>query len=153
AFEASVVADRIAWCCSSRTTPFRLPVGTSAWMRHAVRGVAPSRVLDRAVARATGLPYVEARPALPRRPRVLVTGASSGLGRVVAESLHDRGWDVLATVRSQEKADKLAIDTRLDRESILVCDQRDAGAVQRVMSKAGRLDAVVANAGMKITGL
>jgi NAD(P)-dependent dehydrogenase (short-subunit alcohol dehydrogenase family) len=153
AFAASVVADRIARCCSWRTAPFRLPVGTSAWMRHALRGVAPSRALDRAIARATGLPYMEPRPALPRRPRVLVTGASSGLGRVIAESLHDRGWDVLTTVRSHEKADKLAIDTGIDRESVLVCDQRNDDAVRRAMSKAGRLDAVVANAGMKISGL
>jgi NAD(P)-dependent dehydrogenase (short-subunit alcohol dehydrogenase family) len=43
---------------------------------------------------------------------VLITGTSSGLGRATAKHFHDKGWNVVATMRTAEKEAEL---TKLDR--------------------------------------
>ena len=50
--------------------------------------------------------------------RVLVTGASSGIGRATALLLAERGWDVLAVARRE---DRLA-DIASDQIQSFVCD-------------------------------
>ena len=40
-------------------------------------------------------------------PTVLITGTSTGIGRVTAEVLAQRGWHVFASMRDLEKRDKL----------------------------------------------
>jgi NADP-dependent 3-hydroxy acid dehydrogenase YdfG len=39
---------------------------------------------------------------------VLITGASSGFGKVTAKLFHTNGWNVIATMRSPEKETELA---------------------------------------------
>lgn len=82
---------------------------------------------------------------------VVVTGASSGIGRATAEHLADAGWQVFAGVRRQADADALA------RASItpLLLDVTDAdsvrAAVAGVREQAGdRLDGLVNNAGISL---
>lgn len=80
---------------------------------------------------------------------VLITGCSSGIGKLAAKTFHDRGWNVVATMRSPEKETELtALDhvlvTRLDvadRESI----RQGVGAA---LERFGALDVVVNNAGV-----
>ena len=77
----------------------------------------------------------------------IVTGTSSGLGRGVAERLVDLGWDVLGTVRRDQPG--LPFDT-------VLCDVTDDAAVARLgqhaLERWGRLDALVNNAGVGLTG-
>jgi NAD(P)-dependent dehydrogenase (short-subunit alcohol dehydrogenase family) len=75
----------------------------------------------------------------------LVTGTSSGIGRACAELLRDRGWEVLAGVRSAGDAPEGCEELLLD-----VTDPAQvAAAAERV---GGRLDALVANAGVALSG-
>lgn len=80
---------------------------------------------------------------------VLITGASSGIGKSIAEFLHDKGFEVYGTSRNPEKITNstfplVALDVR-DKQSILNC-------VDEVVQKYGRLDIVINNAGVGITG-
>lgn len=83
-------------------------------------------------------------------PRVvLVTGASSGFGRAIAESLAADGLQVFGTVRTPAAARATAFTTlQLD----VTRDDSVADAVDHVIRTAGRIDAVVNNAGMGIAG-
>lgn len=61
---------------------------------------------------------------------VLVTGASSGLGRAICEFLASRGHDVYAGVRKQKDSAELA---RLPRSTPLVLDVTDLKEVERAV--------------------
>ena len=74
--------------------------------------------------------------------RVLVTGASSGIGAATARWLSTRGWDVHASVR---KAGEAPEGTRE-----VVFDVTDADAVASAARDIGDLDALVNNAGIAI---
>lgn len=78
--------------------------------------------------------------------RVLVTGASSGIGRATALLLAERGWDVLAVARRE---DRLA-DIASDQIQAVVCDvtrDDDVQALRDVAAKSGGVSALVNNAG------
>lgn len=83
--------------------------------------------------------------------RALVTGASSGIGRALAEELARRGAQVGLLARSLRELEALA-DALPGRHVVLPCDVGDAHAVQsavdRFAAEAGALDLVVANAGI-----
>ena len=79
---------------------------------------------------------------------ILITGASSGIGKATARLFHDKGWNVIATMRKPEAdADLSALDnalvTRLD-----VTDQASiSAAVKTGIARFGRIDALLNNAG------
>jgi NADP-dependent 3-hydroxy acid dehydrogenase YdfG len=79
----------------------------------------------------------------------LVTGASGGIGAAVARKLHDTGASVGALSRRGD-------DLGLERALGSACDVRDraavAAAVDAVVERFGRLDIVVANAGVGAYG-
>jgi short-subunit dehydrogenase len=83
--------------------------------------------------------------------RALVTGASRGIGRALAEALAGRGASVGLTARSAEDLTQLA-DQLPGTHHPLVADagQREAveAAVRRFVELAGGLDLAVANAGV-----
>jgi NAD(P)-dependent dehydrogenase (short-subunit alcohol dehydrogenase family) len=85
-------------------------------------------------------------------PSVLVTGAGRGIGKSIVAHLAGRGWDVIAGVRSEQDA---AAVTALDpqRISSVILDVTDAGHIARLdPSLPERLDAVVNNAGVVVSG-
>ena len=79
---------------------------------------------------------------------VLITGASSGIGKVTAEYLADKGYIVYGTARKVNNAPKnftlLPMDVR-DEKSI-------QNAINQVIDKEKRLDILINNAGVGISG-
>jgi NAD(P)-dependent dehydrogenase (short-subunit alcohol dehydrogenase family) len=79
---------------------------------------------------------------------LLITGASSGIGKAAARRFQAEGWNVIATMRSPERETELsALDgvwvTRLD-----VLDVASIGAaVDAGLQRFGRIDALLNNAG------
>ena len=82
---------------------------------------------------------------------VLVTGASSGIGRATAELLASRGFRVFGASRRRPDPMPSGI-----ADGWIVMDVRDATAahagVEAVVAAAGRLDAVVCGAGYSVFG-
>ena len=79
----------------------------------------------------------------------LVTGVSSGIGEATARALAAEGFRVFGTVRSADGivpdgVEHVAMDVR-DEASV-------AAAVTFILSRAGRIDALVNNAGATILG-
>jgi NAD(P)-dependent dehydrogenase (short-subunit alcohol dehydrogenase family) len=81
---------------------------------------------------------------------VLVTGVSSGIGRATAEQFARRGCVVFGTVRQLAKATPLPGVTLVEMD---VCDNDSVQrAIADVAGRAGRIDVLVNNAGMNMTG-
>jgi NAD(P)-dependent dehydrogenase (short-subunit alcohol dehydrogenase family) len=78
--------------------------------------------------------------------RVLVTGCSTGFGRATTIELTKRGHEVLATARRPETLDDLDCTERMR------LDVDDDASVAEAVAGAGRVDALVNNAGFGITG-
>jgi 3-hydroxybutyrate dehydrogenase len=74
-------------------------------------------------------------------PAALVTGAASGIGRAVAERLLDDGYDVLSADLNAGPGEAYEAD--------LTTREGNAGAVRAALDAFGRLDLVVANAGVQ----
>jgi len=87
--------------------------------------------------------------ALNKGDIVLVTGATSGLGRACAERLALNGYRVYGTGRDPQKSNISAF-------SLLKMDVTDEKSVRQavgdIISREGRIDAVVCNAGFGIAG-
>lgn len=84
---------------------------------------------------------------------VLITGASSGIGRVTAERFAENGWGVAATMRSPEDAGGLVSRDNVFVARLDVTDSETiAAAVTATLDRFGRIDALVNNAGYSLTG-
>jgi NAD(P)-dependent dehydrogenase (short-subunit alcohol dehydrogenase family) len=81
---------------------------------------------------------------------VIVTGVSSGIGRVTAEKFAKQGCQVFGTVRNISKA------TPLPGVQLLEMDVQDdesvKRAIQSVIERAKRIDVLVNNAGVAMVG-
>ncbi len=95
---------------------------------------------------------------------VLITGASSGFGRLIAETLARKKMEVFATMRAVNGRNAAAARELLElarRESLLLhileLDVTDDGSVERavneVAAKCARIDVLVNNAGYGIMDL
>lgn len=82
---------------------------------------------------------------------ILVTGASSGFGLLIATSLHKRGYTVIGTSRNPEKyASKLPFKMiGLDLESA----QSINTLPNRLFEEIGKLDILINNAGFLVNGI
>lgn len=80
---------------------------------------------------------------------VFITGASSGIGKSIGEFLHSKGYTVYGTSRNPERVTGSVF-------SLVALDVRDAesirSAIAGVIAKEGRLDVLINNAGVGITG-
>lgn len=77
---------------------------------------------------------------------VLVTGCSSGFGLETARHFLDKGWHVVATMRTP-RADALPASDRL---RILALDVTDADSIRHCVEQAGPIQALVNNAGIGV---
>jgi NAD(P)-dependent dehydrogenase (short-subunit alcohol dehydrogenase family) len=79
---------------------------------------------------------------------VLITGCSSGYGRATALLFLERGWNVVATMRTPQNAD-IPASERLRTLRLDVTDRRSIDdAVRDAVAAFGGLDVVVNNAGI-----
>jgi len=94
---------------------------------------------------------------------ILITGASSGFGALTARRLAEAGHTVYASMRETsghnakqvEAVRKFATQKSVDLRTVEldVSSQESAdGAVQQILSEAGRLDVIVHNAGHMVFG-
>ncbi|HUB36706.1 MAG TPA: SDR family NAD(P)-dependent oxidoreductase [Solirubrobacteraceae bacterium] len=82
--------------------------------------------------------------------RVLLTGATGGIGNALARALHARGAELILTGRRREVLDLLAAE--LAGASVIVADLAEPAEPERLAAAAGRVDILVANAGLPGTG-
>ena len=79
---------------------------------------------------------------------VLVTGASTGIGRATAELLHERGFRVFAGVRKQEDAESLRAAGILPLILDVTDEKHIAVAARAIADDGGGLYGLVNNAGI-----
>jgi NAD(P)-dependent dehydrogenase (short-subunit alcohol dehydrogenase family) len=75
--------------------------------------------------------------------KILITGCSSGFGQETAKLFLDRGWDVVATMRTVD-AELLP---KSDHLQILALDVTDPDSVAKAVAEAGDIDVLVNSAG------
>jgi NAD(P)-dependent dehydrogenase (short-subunit alcohol dehydrogenase family) len=87
------------------------------------------------------------------RPTVFITGASSGIGKATTLLFQQRGWNVVATMRSPEKAPDLH---GLERLTCVRLDVTEPASIEAAIAQAieqfGGIDVVVNNAGYALMG-
>lgn len=85
---------------------------------------------------------------------LMITGASSGIGRATALGAAQQGYRLLLTARREDLLQELVAEIGADRALGIAADVSDfdqlSGVVESGLQKFGQLDAVFANAG---TGL
>jgi len=79
---------------------------------------------------------------------VLITGASSGYGLETARHFLDKGWNVIATMRTPKEG----ILPKSDRLRILPLDVTKPESIEAVIKAAGPIDVLVNNAGIGVVG-
>jgi len=99
-------------------------------------------------------------PSLPRAPGgtaaagapvVLITGASSGIGRCCAEYLHRRGFRVYGTSRRAPESGDAGAGYRMIGMDV-TSDESVRRGIELVLAREGRIDVVLNNAGDGIAG-
>jgi NAD(P)-dependent dehydrogenase (short-subunit alcohol dehydrogenase family) len=75
---------------------------------------------------------------------ILITGCSSGFGLETARVFLDRGWNVIATMRTPDPD----ILPPSDRLRVLALDVTDPASIRNVVDAAGPIDVLVNNAGL-----
>jgi NADP-dependent 3-hydroxy acid dehydrogenase YdfG len=80
--------------------------------------------------------------------RVLVTGASRGIGEAIARAFAKRGATLGLLARKREPLDKLVQDLPGEEHVPLVADVSDPDSVAAAVEEFGPVDVVVANAGI-----
>ena len=86
--------------------------------------------------------------------RVLVSGATGGIGRAIAEELAGRGCSLVLSSRRQEELSELAksLPGGDQRHSVVAADLAEPGAAEKLIEDAGDIDALVANAALPASG-
>ncbi|MEO0828794.1 MAG: SDR family oxidoreductase [Cyanobacteria bacterium J06635_1] len=85
---------------------------------------------------------------------ILITGASSGIGRATAKYFQEKGWNVVATMRRPEKEAEL---TQLNNVLVTRLDVQDAATIESAVgegiAKFGKIDVLLNNAGYGAYGV
>ncbi|WKK20086.1 SDR family oxidoreductase [Achromobacter insolitus] len=89
------------------------------------------------------------------RQTILITGCSSGIGRMTAKYFQERGWNVVATVRSHPEQDQElnALDNVLVTQLDVTKKDTIDAAIAAGISRFGNIDVLLNNAGYGSYGL
>jgi len=82
---------------------------------------------------------------------VLLTGATGGIGRAIAEALAGRGVSLVLSARKVDALNELA-GSLPGEHRVATADLGEDGAPERLAAEAGQVDCLVANAGLPGTG-
>lgn len=83
--------------------------------------------------------------------RVLLTGATGGIGAAIARTLHERGAHLVLSGRKAEVLERLRGELG-ERVETIEADLAQGGELMRLASEAQPVDVLVANAGLPGTG-
>ena len=84
--------------------------------------------------------------------KTLLTGATGGLGREIAQALAGRGAKLVLSGRKAEALEQLAGELPGEEHRVLPANLAEAGAAEKLAGEAGQVDILVANAGLPATG-
>ncbi len=84
--------------------------------------------------------------------KALLTGATGGLGRAIAQALAERGATLLLSSRKEAELEDLAAALPGSGHRALPADLAEPGAAERLAAAAGEVDVLVANAGLPGAG-
>lgn len=87
---------------------------------------------------------------LANKGKVLITGASAGLGTALVEEFHARGYQVLAAGRSREALEKLSVVSCYPLD--LSAPRAGEALAARVRADGHAVDILVCNAGLGLSG-
>src|SRR6056297_1896887 len=84
---------------------------------------------------------------------ILITGASSGIGKATVKKFQAEGWNVIATMRNPEKENELTflaniLVTKLDVQDLTSI----ASTIKEGIDMFGKIDVVLNNAGYALMG-
>lgn len=84
---------------------------------------------------------------------ILITGASSGIGKATAIFFQEKGWNVIATMRTPEQEKELS---QLDNVLVTKLDVLDLDSIGSALGagieRFGKIDVVLNNAGYALMG-
>lgn len=83
---------------------------------------------------------------------MLLTGATGGLGRAIAEALAAKGATMVLSARREGELQELAAELPGGGHRVVVSDLGEPGAVEALVAAAGSIDILIANAGLHGTG-
>lgn len=86
--------------------------------------------------------------------RVLLSGATGGLGRAIAEELAGHGAGLILSSRKREDLQELAetLPGGTRHHEVIVADLAKLGAAEKLAKDAGNVDGLIANAALPATG-
>lgn len=83
---------------------------------------------------------------------VLLTGATGGLGRAIAEALSSRGAKLILSARKPEALEEMADGLSGEDHRTIPADLGEEGAAEKLASEAPETEILVANAGLPGSG-
>ncbi|KQW99200.1 SDR family oxidoreductase [Flavobacterium sp. Root420] len=82
---------------------------------------------------------------------ILITGASSGFGLIIANELHRKGYNVIGTSRNPERIQSTVSFKMIALD--LDSDQSINTLPERIFNEIGQLDILINNAGFLVSGI